>query len=133
MTETPEAPDSGTSHLTWVTRFMLGLWGLGGALWLLRSWQASVAFLAGGAASFGFWFLHRWVVGGMLTPTVRRRWVFGFLGLGKLALIALMLRGIMSCFPTEAHSLVTGILLFAAGILLEAVRLIFRPGDTPTA
>ncbi len=78
-------------------------------------------------ASILFWNLHRWVVGGMLTPSVRRRWLFGFLVLAKLALIVLLLRGMMVCFPSEVLPFVTGILLFSASIVLEAFWLIFRP------
>jgi len=125
VTPTPEDP--GTHHLAWIGRFMLALWPLGCALWLLRSPQASLAFGAGGLGSLAFWFLHRWVVGRMLTPSVRRRWFFGLLGLLKLALIVLLLRGMMACLPREALPLATGILLFVGAILLEALRLILRP------
>jgi hypothetical protein len=65
----------------------------------------------------------------MLTPSVRLRWGFGLLVLVKLALIALILRGIMDSFPLEVLPSVTGILLFSASILLEAVYLMFRPGS----
>jgi hypothetical protein len=105
----------------------MALLPLGGAAWLLRSGRASLVFLAGGAASILFWNLHRWVVGGMLTPSLRRRWLFAFLVLLKLALIVILLRGMMVCFPLEVLPFVTGILLFSASIVLEAFWLIFRP------
>ncbi len=99
-------PDPGEGHLIWIGRFMLALWPLG---------------------SLAFWFLHRWIVARMLTPSVRRRWFYGFLGLAKLALIVLLLRGMMACLPREALPLATGILLFVGAILLEALRLVLRP------
>lgn len=130
MNPTPEDP--GSHHLAWVGRFMLALWPLGTAAWMLRSRWAALAFAVGGAASLGFWFLHRWIVGRMLTPSVRRRWFYALLGLFKLALIVLVLRGMMTCLPGEALPLATGILMFVGGILLEAVRLILRsaPNDS---
>ena len=115
--------DPGTGHLRWIARFQAALLALGLPLWLLRSWRAPVAFLAGGLTSLVFWNLHRWIVARMLTPSVRLRWLYGLLVLLKLALIVLVLRGMMVCFPTEAVPLATGILLFAAAILLEAARL----------
>jgi hypothetical protein len=95
---------------------------------MLRSWRAALVFALAGVASILFWHLHRWIVARMLTPSVRRRWVFGFLVMVKLALIALILHGIMDSFPLEVVPSVTGILLFIASILLEAAYLIFRPG-----
>ena len=68
----------------------------------------------------------------MLTPSLRRRWLFGFLVLAKLALIVFLLRGMMVCFPLEVLPFVTGLLLFSASILLEAFWLIFRrPTELP--
>ena len=125
MTAPPEDP--GTHHLTWIERFMLILWPLGALAWLFRSRWAALAFAAGGLVSLGFWFLHRWVVGRMLTPSVRRRWFFGLLGLLKLALIVVLLRGMMASLPREALPLATGILLFVGAILLEALRLVLWP------
>ena len=120
--------DGGSVHLVRIARFQLGLLPLGAALWLyLRSWRAALVFAAGGAASILFWTLHRWVVTGMLTPSLRRRWLFALLVLAKLALIVLLLRGMMVCFPSEVLSFVTGILLFSAAIIVEAFWLIFRP------
>jgi hypothetical protein len=127
MTVTPAPEDPGSHHLVWVGRFMLGLWPLGSLAWLARSRWAALAFAAGGLGSLAFWFLHRWVVGRMLTPSVRRRWFYGLLGLAKLALIVLLLRGMMACLPREALPLATGILLFVGAILLEALRLVLRP------
>jgi hypothetical protein len=52
--------------------------------------------------------------------------------MGKLALIAAVLRGMMWGFPAEALPLAMGVLLFVAGILLEAIRLMFqKPEATP--
>ncbi len=122
------AEDGGAHHLARIGRIQLALVPLGAAGWgLARSWRAALVFAAGGVASILFWNLHRWVVGGMLTPSVRRRWLFGFLVLAKLALIVLLLRGMMVCFPSEVLPFVTGILLFSVSIVLEAFWLIFRP------
>ncbi len=123
---TPE--DGGSVHLARIAWIQVALLPLGAGAWLLlRSWRAALVFAAGGAASILFWHLHRWVVGGMLTPSVRRRWVFAFLVLAKLALIVLLLRGMMVCFPTEVLPFVAGILLFSVSIILEAFWLILRP------
>ena len=125
----------GEDHLRWATRFQVLLLALGAPLWgLLRSREAALAFLVGGATSLAFWALHRYLTARMLTPSVRRRWLYGFLSLGKLALIALVLRGMMDRYPAEALPLATGILLFVGGILLEAIRLAFQRVDpTPPA
>jgi hypothetical protein len=119
--------DGGAGHLRRIGWIQIGLLPLGSGVWFARSWKASLVFALGGAASILFWNLHRWVVGGMLTPSVRRRWIFGFLVLLKLALIVLLLRGMMVCFPTEVLPFVTGILLFSVSIVLEAFWLILRP------
>lgn len=122
---TPE--DGGTHHLVRIGRIQFALLPLGAAAWLYRSPRAALVFAVGGAASILFWNLHRWVVAGMLTPSLRRRWLFGFLVLAKLALIVILLRGMMVCFPLEVLPIVTGILLFSASIVLEAFWLILRP------
>jgi hypothetical protein len=100
---------------------------------MLRGREAALAFAAGGLASMAFWHFHAWVVARMLTPALRKRWFYGLLGLAKLALIVLVLRGIMAGLPREALPLATGILLFVLAILLEALMLVFRPdaGDAP--
>ncbi|WP_306591479.1 hypothetical protein [Geothrix sp. 21YS21S-4] len=117
----------GEEHLRRVTGAMVVLGLAGIPLWgLLRSWTAALVFAVGGIASLVFWSLHRFLTGRMLTPSVRRRWLYGFLSLGKLALIALVLRGMMAKYPAEALPLAAGILLFVAGILLEALCLAFR-------
>jgi hypothetical protein len=121
------ARDPGSIHLTRIAWLQAGLLVLGAGAWRLRSGRATLAFFLAGLASMLFWHLHRWIVARMLTPSVRVRWVFGFLALAKLALIALMLRGIMECFPLEVIPSVTGILLFSAAIILEAACLVFRP------
>ena len=123
------AEDPGAIHLTRIAWFQVGLLLVGACAWLLRSGRAALVFALAGLASMLFWHLHRWIVARMLTPSVRLRWVFGFLVLVKLALIALILRGIMDSFPMEVLPSVTGILLFSASILLEAVYLVFRPGS----
>lgn len=122
--------DEGEDHLRWATRFQVGLLVLGVPLWgLLRSRQAALAFFVGGVTSLAFWALHRYLTARMLTPSVRGRWFYGFLSLGKLALIALVLRGMMDRYPAEALPLATGIPLFVGGILLEAIRLAFHRVD----
>ncbi|WP_243320209.1 hypothetical protein [Geothrix sp. SG200] len=125
--------DEGEDHLRRVTWAMVALGLLGVLLWgFLRSWTAALAFGVGALASLGFWALHRYLTARMLTPSVRRRWLYGFLSIGKLALIALVLRGMMGRYPAEALPLAMGVLLFVAGILLEALRLAFqKPEATP--
>ncbi len=119
-------PD-GRHHLHWATRFQVGLLVLGLFLWGgLRSWGAALAFLVGGLTSLAYWGLHWLVTGRMLTPSVRLRWVYAVLSLGKLALIIVVLRVMIGRFPAETLPLVTGLLLFVAGILLEALRLVIR-------
>ena len=124
-----KAEDAGSIHLTRIAWFQVGLLALGAAGWLVRSGRAALAFGLAGLASMLFWHLHRWIVARMLTPSVRMRWAFGFLVLVKLALIALILRGIMDFFPVEVLPSVTGILLFCASILCEAAYLVFRPDE----
>ena len=119
--------DGGAGHLVRIARFQFALLPVGAGIWLMRSWKAGLVFAVGGLASILFWNLHRWVVTGMLTPSVRRRWLYGFLVLAKLALIVVLLRGMMVCFPLEVLPFVTGLLLFSASIVLEAFWLILRP------
>ena len=124
--------DEGEDHLRRVTGAMVVLAILGVPLWgFLRSWTAALAFGVGALASLAFWTLHRVLTTRMLTPSVRRRWLYGFLSMGKLALIALVLRGMMGRYPAEALPLAMGVLLFVAGILLEALRLAFQKPDAP--
>ena len=125
-----KASEGGSIHLTRIAWFQVGLLVLGAGAWLFRSGRAALVYGLAGLASMLFWHLHRWIVARMLTPSVRMRWVFGFLVLIKLALIALILRGIMDSFPVEVLPSVTGILLFSASILCEAVYLIFRPDES---
>ncbi len=128
----PEPQDDGEEHLRRVTGAMVVLGLLGIPFWgLLRSWTAALAFGVGALTSLAFWTLHRFLTGRMLTPSVRRRWLYGFLSLGKLALIALVLRGMMGWYPAEALPLALGVLLFVAGILLEALRLAFLNPQSP--
>jgi len=126
--------NAGEDHLRRATLAMLALALLGVPAWgFLRSWPAALSFAAGAAASLAYWGLHRVLTSRMLTPSVRQRWFYGLLSLGKLALLALVLRGMMEIFPTEALALTTGILLFVAGILLEAIYLAFqKPEATPS-
>jgi hypothetical protein len=127
-----EGRDEGEGHLRRVTGIMVVLALLGIPLWsLLRSWTAALAFGVGSLASLAFWTLHRVLTARMLTPSVRRRWLYGFLSMGKLALIALVLRGMMGCYPAEALPLALGVLLFVAGILVEALHLAFQNSEAP--
>ena len=127
-----EPADDGADHLRRITGFMVALGLLGIPLWgFLRSWTAALAFGVGALTSLAFWSLHRLLTARMLTPSVRRRWLYGFLSLGKLALIALVLRGMMGYYPTEALPLAMGVLLFVAAILLEALRLAFLKPEAP--
>jgi uncharacterized membrane protein YgdD (TMEM256/DUF423 family) len=125
--------DPGHHHLVRIQRFQWILLALGAALWLFRSPVAAGIFTGGGLASILFWHFHRWVVTRMLTPSVARRWIFGSLVVLKLALIVLILRGMMICFPSEAIPFTTGILLFSGSLVLEGVWLIFRPDAPDTA
>ena len=128
----PEVLDEGEDQLRRVTAAMVALALLGIPLWgFLRSWTAALVFAVGALTSLAFWVLHRVLTARMLTPRVRWRWIYGFLSLGKLALIALVLRGMMGRYPTEALPLATGILLFVAGILLEALRLMVQKSEAP--
>lgn len=120
-------PDPGSIHLVWIGRFQGALLILGLPLWALRGWRAALVFFVAGLASLLFWTFHRLVVSRMLNPAVSVRWFYGVLGILKLALIVLVLRGMMICFPAEALPLVTGILIFMGGIFLEAIRLAFSP------
>jgi hypothetical protein len=127
-----EPAEDGEDLLHRMTGFMLALAVLGVPLWgLLRSWTAALVFGVGALGSLAFWVLHRVLTARMLTPSVRRRWLYAFLSLGKLALIALVLRGMMGRYPAEALPLATGVLLFVAGILLEALRLMFQKAEIP--
>jgi hypothetical protein len=127
----PDVPDPGSDHLLWIQRFQLVLLPLGGLAWLLASWRSALAFLAGGLGSLVFWNLHRFITGRMLTPSVRRRWFYGGVTLLKLALLTLLLRGMMEVLPGEGLPLATGILLFVAAILLEALRLGLKGSEPP--
>jgi len=117
---------SGVIHLRWIERFHLLLLPVGSLAWFVKSVISSVVFLFAGLASILLWRAHKWAVARMLTPSKKRRWFFGFLGISKLVLIAFFLSAIVKYFPTEVLPFVTGILLFAAAILLEAVRLFIR-------
>lgn len=120
-------PDEGRFHLDWIARFQWGLLGLGALLWMLKGFRSALAFLLAGLVSLSFWHLHRFLVGRMLTPSVRRRWFYAFLVVAKLGLLTLGARGIMTCFPMETLPFMVGILLFVGGILLEAGRLVIQP------
>lgn len=117
----------GLEPLRWATRFQILLLAVGIPLWgFLRSWTAALAFGVGGVASLGYWGLHWLLTARMLTPSVRLRWLYALLSLGKLALIILVLRVMIGRYPAESLPLVTGVLLFVAGILLEAIRLVSK-------
>lgn len=120
---------SGYFHLIWIGRFQFFLLPLGSIAWLFRSPSASLVFTTGGSCSIAFWFLHRFIVGKMLTTSVKLRWFFGLLGLLKLALIVVVLHGMMKLLPQERVALSTGILLFVAAIFLEAFRLMIWPNQ----
>ena len=127
-----EGGDQGEDHLRRVTGAMIVMALLGTVLWgLLRSGTAALVFGVGALTSLVFWTLHQVLTARMLTPSKRGRWVYAGLSLGKLALIALVLRGMMGRYPAEALPLAMGVLLFVAGILLEALRLAFQKSDAP--
>ena len=127
-----EGGGEGEDHLRRVTRAMIVMALLGTVLWgLLRSWTAALVFGVGALTSLVFWTLHQVLTSRMLTPSKRGRWVSAVLSLSKLALIALVLRGMMGRYPAEALPLAMGVLLFVAGILLEALRLAFQKPDAP--
>ncbi|MDR2697724.1 MAG: hypothetical protein LBB40_04525 [Holophagales bacterium] len=117
---------NGAAHLRWIERFHLALLPLGTFAWVIKSVISSVIFLFAGLVSFLLWVTQKWTVERMLTPSKKRRWFYGLLGLSKLVLIAFSLNAIVKYFPTEVLPFVTGILLFVAAILLEAARLLIR-------
>lgn len=127
----PEAPPTlfftGDENLRWIWHFQLALLPVGALAWLFKGPAATLVFTVGGGASLAFWFAHAFLVGRLLTPSLPRRWIYAILGLAKLALIVLVLRAIMGRFPSEAVPLATGLLLFVAAILLEALRLALKP------
>lgn len=114
-------------HLLWIMRFQFILALVGAGLWLYRGWNASLSFCIGATTSIAFWKLHIWTLSRILDPEVKRRWIYALLFMLKLALIAGLLHVMMGCFPQEGLPLVSGILLFIAAIMLEALRLTFRP------
>ncbi len=128
-----EGLEPGWEHLVWIQRFQFMLLPVGALLWRLCSRDAALAFLVGGLGSLVFWGLHRFLVARMLTPSLRRRWFYGLLTFAKLALIALLLHGMMERMPGEGLPLATGLLLFVAAILLEAVRLGLRGSEPPSS
>ena len=120
-------PDGGSIHLTRIGRFQVALLPLGAAGWAGHGWRSALVFAVAGACSIAFWHTHRLIIARMLTPSVRRRWLYGSLVVLKLALIVVLLRGMIGFFPLEVIPLTTGILLFSASILLEACWLVLRP------
>jgi len=116
----PMTPEQGSSELAWISRVQLLLIPVGGLLWLLKSWRASLVFVIGCAASLGFWHVHGWLVARMLAPS--GRWFYGSLSFLKLALIGAVLYEMIKLFPGEHIPLTTGILSFVLAIVLLAVR-----------
>jgi uncharacterized membrane protein len=116
----------GIAHLRWIERFYFALLPLGTFVWIVKSVISAVIFLFAGLASLLLWRMHKWAVERMLTPSKKRRWFYGLLGISKLVVIAIFLSAIMNYFPTEVLPFVTGILLFVAAILLEAARLLIH-------
>jgi hypothetical protein len=131
-------PDEGQSSLRWVFRFQLALLPIVFLIWWnLRGRSSAFVFLVGGLTSVLFWGLQSFLVGRMLTPSLRLRWFYALLSMGKLALIVVVLRGMMERYPAEGLPLASGLLLFVVAILLEAMRLIFKgaepiPPDPPS-
>jgi len=123
----PLPANEGAGHLRRIARFQAVLALLGAALWGLHSGRAALVFLVGSLTSVIYWQLHQLIVVRMLSPQLRRRWFYGVLTLFKLALIVLALRETMLYYPLEVLPLVTGILLFNASIMMEAVWLVWRP------
>jgi hypothetical protein len=117
-----------SNHLVRISWFQVSLLLCGVLSWMILSLRAGFVFMVTGVVSVLFWHLHRWLIVRVLTPHIRWRLVFGFLIIVKLALIAMILRGIINYFPTEVVPFVTGIMLFSAPILIEAIYLIFRSG-----
>ncbi|MDR1842054.1 MAG: hypothetical protein LBQ86_09080 [Holophagales bacterium] len=116
----------GAVNLLWIWRFQLALLPLGVFAWAFKSMKSLAVFFCGGLVSLAWWQAHKWAVARMLTPSKKRRWLFAFMGIFKLVLIAILLHVIINRYPREAVPFATGILLFVAAILLEAARLIFR-------
>ena len=116
------------AHLVRITWFQIGLFVLGTLAWTMRSSHACWTFVLTGVVSILFWHLHQWLVTRVLAPNVRWRLVFGLLIIVKLALLVLALRGIIDYFPMEVIPFTTGIMLFSAPVLVEAIYLIFWSG-----
>jgi len=123
-TNTTMAVSDGAIHLKWIWRFQLILLPIGACLWCLKSIISSFVFSVGGLLSLSLWFFHIWAVSGMLSASLRRRWLFAILGASKLVLIVFALHAIIKHFPMEALPFVGGLLLFVAAILIEAARLV---------
>jgi len=120
------AVSNGAIHLKWIWRFQVILLPIGACLWCIKSMISTLAFFVGGLLSLSLWFFHVWAVGGMLSASLRRRWLYAVLGASKLVLIVFALRAIIKHFPMEALPFVVGMLLFVAAILIEAARLVLR-------
>jgi len=118
------ADSDGAIHLKWIWRFQLILLPIGACLWCLKSVISSIVFFVGGLLSLSLWFFHIWAVSGMISASIRRRWLYAVLGASKLVLIVFALRAIIKHFPMEALPFVGGLLLFVAAILIEAARLV---------
>ena len=114
---------NGSMHLHWILRFQLALLPLGATAWAFKSLVSAVFFLAAGIIGLLFWQVHKWTVVRMLTPSKKQRWFYALIGLSKLALITVLLRVTIECFPMEVLPVATGFLLFVVAILLEATRL----------
>ena len=124
----PPDEDVRSFHLIRIAWFHAGLLCVGTLAWMVNSLRAGLVFTLTGIVSMLFWHLHRWLVVRVLTPHIRWRLVFGFLIIVKLALLALVLRGIIYYFPMEVVPFATGTMLFSAPILVEAIYLIFQSG-----
>jgi hypothetical protein len=115
-------------HLVRISWLQVALFFVGVLSWIFYSLRASLVFMLTGLASMLFWHIHLWLVSRVLTHNIKWRFVFGFLIILKLALLALILRGIIYYFPMEAVPLVTGTMLFSVPIIIEAIYLTFQSG-----
>lgn len=113
-----------SEHFVRIAWFQICLLIIGILAWLNYNRYSAMVFAIFGIISIIFWYLHIWIITKTLTvQSVKLRFLFGMLIILKLALLMLTLRVIIKYFQQEILSSVTGITLFAASIIIEAIYL----------
>ena len=118
--------DRRSIHLVRIAWFQIGILILGTIAWMFKTHSAALVFAMTGITSILFWHSHVWIVARLLNPIVKLRFAFGLLIVVKLALLILLLRGIIKYFPIEVLPFATGVMLFSASIIIEAIHLILQ-------